>query len=452
NDISADEVTMASNNGWTAVLEKDGEYYKDITFIHEDGRIVRHNSNYLSIIPYNLTYSPDGTRVVAEYQHSESYTYRFMIVSLNEDDIDVDYMDQYFGEYIPGSVKWLDNDNIEGTNQFGRFTINVFDFFPVQFADAPYMTDPNNTNVKEVSHRTIGHTLTLNVPEIWSYGQKWLNEFYHDGVRIANHKTDTRAHLYVEDKYYSYKLEGKTEEDWLTNPNGIQYLIVTDEYSDPVKVYNILFRCADTVVCDFAVNQYQSDPEEYFDTVVQPLIDSAVVVPDASASGKHSPSDSMLYMSVSELEKKYGKLTLEYSEHGPGQPVYSVEYMDGVYLVFHNWNMDDPLEDDMIPDELIVTNKMEYTINGITIGKDISEFVNILDSYNHEAFYSMMNGMVLVKFYRNNVCSVECSVSAENLNLPDEVTATTADWEEWAEKYLHNPTGIIRQIRVSLIP
>ena len=112
NDISADEETIASNNGWTAVLEKDGEYYKDITFIHEDGRIVRHNSNYLSIIPYNLTYSPDGTRVVAEYQHSESYTYRFMIVSLNEDDIDVDYMDQYFGEYIPGSVKWLDNDNI----------------------------------------------------------------------------------------------------------------------------------------------------------------------------------------------------------------------------------------------------------------------------------------------------------------------------------------------------
>lgn len=255
NDISAGEETVADDNGWTAVPEKDGEYYKDITFVHESGKIVRYSSSYHSTIPYTLTYSPDGTRVVAEYQHSGSYTYRFVIISLNEDEIDVDYMDRYFGEYIPGSVKWLDNDNIEGMNQFGRFTINVFNLLRVQFADAPYMTDPNNTNVKEVTHLTIGHTLTLNVTEIWFYEKKWLNEHYYDGVRIANQKTDIRADILVEEKYYDYKLDGKTEEDWLTNPNGIQYLVVTDKYSDPVKVYNILFRYADTVVCDFAVNQ-----------------------------------------------------------------------------------------------------------------------------------------------------------------------------------------------------
>ena len=117
------------------------------------------------------------------------------------------------------------------------------------------------------------------------------NGFYiEDGVRIANQKTDIRADILVEEKYYDYKLDGKTEEDWLTNPNGIQYLVVTDEYGDPVKVYNILFRYADTVVCDFAVNQYQSDPKDYFDTVIQPLINSAVVTPDESYSEPNGDS------------------------------------------------------------------------------------------------------------------------------------------------------------------
>lgn len=568
NDISSNAETIVSDNGWTAVLEKDGEYYKDITFIHEDGRIVRYNSGYLSIVPYTLTYSPEGTRVVAEYQHSGSQTYRFMIISLNNDDIDADYMDRYFGEYVPGSVKWLDNDNIEGMNRFGRFTMNVFTLLPVQFADEPYMTDPNNTNVKEVSHRTIGHQLTLEVPEIWFYEQKWLNEYYYDGVRIANQEIDTRALIHVEDKYYSFMLDGKTEEDWLTNPKGTEYLIKTYEYNgDPSKVYNILFRYADTVVCDFVVNQYQYDPEDYFDTVIQPLIDSAVVIPDESASEPHTdspclsaevnalpkpaeearikksiggspviyvfdddlrfylaylhgdmsiatlsectlslpdgytdgriitaegaggsgefrlivaakvkginvmldylfysenfpqpesvmlsnPSGSLLYLSVAELEQKYGTLTLEYSEHGPGQPVYSMKYMDGVYLVFRNRNMDDPLKDEMVPDEIIITDEVEYSVYGITVGKDISEFTHILYSNHPEASYSVIDGTVQVKIDMYGIYSVECVVSGQNLDLPDEVTAQQSDPEKWAENYLSNPTGKIVQIRISLI-
>ncbi|MBQ9717847.1 MAG: hypothetical protein IJV76_07620, partial [Clostridia bacterium] len=75
---------------------------------------------------------------------------------------------------------------------------------------------------------------------------------------------------------------GKTEEDWLTNPKGTEYLIHIDYHGDPIKVYNILFRHEGKVIGDFVVNQFKNDPENYFDTVVQPLIDSAVVVPDES--------------------------------------------------------------------------------------------------------------------------------------------------------------------------
>ena len=782
NDISADENTVVSDNGWTAVLEKDGEYYKDITFIHESGKIVRHSSSYHSTIPYTLTYSPDGTRVVAEYQHINTLTYRFVIISLNEDDIDVDYMDRYFGEYVPGSVKWLDNDNIEGMNQFGRFTMNVFNLLPVQFADEPYMTDPSNTNVKEVSHRTIGYTLTLNVPEIWFYEQVWQSEHYYDGVRIANQKPDIRARIHIEDKYYSYYLEEKTEADWLTNPNGIQYLIVTDEYSEPVKVYNILFRYADTVICDFVVNQYQTDPEDYFDTVVQPLIDSAVVVPDESyteptdnslcysievnalpspaedaritakliggspliyvfeddmrfylaylngkleislvydcmlslpdgytngriidaggrggsgefciyvsaktgdqtvvlgylfASGEGAPQpheiivdneytayfdsmdelsrwlyntgdadafpsvpytivvfgfdtsvvlemegyakpasitaydqtlpiteDAWLYgnytfdlfaaedavvfsfgyynigqtyiltkdstqtiapgtdnsihlypddagnlryqrinnriadiiqtgglsaatgyndllycygdasivdgklvledvdeyytisdkydldqefenmysryhasiqevfdshklypggaiyrptvfevlltMSVADIRSTYGTLTLEYSEHGPGQPVYSMKYLPGVLLVFHNWNMDDPLNDDMIPAELILTEDCSRAVRGITVGSNIEDRTETI--HWSDLWYHVINGTANLQAEFSGYTATY-TISGEGLNLPAEDTAHEYDWDAWEAEYIQNPTGRVLEIRIEL--
>ena len=782
NDISADEDTVVSDNGWTAVLEKDGEYYKDITFIHESGKIVRYNLGYLSRIPYTFTYSPDGTRVIAEYQHSESYAYRFVIISLNEDDIDVDYMDRYFGEYKPGTVKWLDNDNIEGMNQFGRFTMNVFNLLPVQFADTPHMTDPNNTNVKEVTHNTIGYHLTLNIPEIWFYEQVWLNEHYYDGVRIANQKTDIRARVLEEDKYYGDMLDGKTEEDWLTNPKGTEYLIHIDYHGDPIKVYNILFRHEGKVIGDFVVNQFKNDPEDYFETVVQPLIDSAVVVPDESytepnddslcysievnalpapaedaritskliggspiiyvfeddmrfylgylngkleislvydcmlslpdgytngriidaggrggsgefciyvsaktgdqtvvlgylfASGEGAPQpheiivdneytayfdsmdelsrwlyntgdadafpsvpytivvfgfdtsvvlemegyakpasitaydqtlpitedawlygnytfdlfaaedavvfsfgyynightyiltkdstqiiapgtdnsihlypddagnlryqrinnriadiiqtgglsaatsyDDLLYcygdasivdgkllledvdeyytisdkydldqefenmysryhasiqevfdshtlypggaiyrptvfeilltMTVADIRSTYGELKLEYSEHGPGQPVYSMKYLPGVLLVFHNWNMDDPLTDDMIPAELILTEDCSRAVRGITVGANIEDRTQTI--HWSDLWYHVINGTANLQAEFNGY-TVTYTISGADLNLPAEDTAHEYDWDAWEAEYIQNPTGRVVEIRIKL--
>ena len=782
NDISADEDTVVSDNGWTAVLEKEGEYYKDITFIHESGKIVRYNLGYLSRIPYTFTYSPDSTRVIAEYQHSESYAYRFVIISLNEDDIDVDYMDRYFGEYKPGTVKWLDNDNIEGMNQFGRFTMNVWGLLPVQFADAPCMTDPNNTNVKEVTHNTIGYNLTLNIPEIWFYEQVWLNEHYYDGVRIANQKPDIRARFLEEDKYYGDMLDGKTEEDWLENPHGTEYLIHIEYYSEPVKVYNILFRYKGKVIGDFVVNQFKNDSEDYFETVVQPLIDSAVVVPDESytepkddslcysievnalpgpaedaritsklmggspliyvfeddmrfylaylngkleislvydcmlslpdgytngriidaggrggsgefciyvsaktgdqtvvlgylfASGEGTPQpheiivdneytayfdsanewirwlydtgnadafpsspytititgfetpvvfemdgyakpasitaydqtlpitedawlygnytfnlfeaegavvfsfgyynightyiltkdstqiispgtdnsihlypddagnlryqrinnriadiiqtgglsaatsyDDLLYcygdasivdgklvledvdeyynisdkydldqefenmysryhasiqevfdshtlypggaiyrptvfeilltMTVADIRSTYGELKLEYSEHGPGQPVYSTKYLPGVLLVFHNWNMDDPLTDDMIPAELILTEDCSRAVRGITVGANIEDRTQTI--HWSDLWYHVINGTANLQAEFSGY-TVTYTISGENLNLPAEDTAHEYDWDAWEAEYIQNPTGRVIEIRVKL--
>ncbi len=126
------------SNGWTAVFEKDpahdGQYYKDITFTHENGTIVHYESPYSSTTPYRLTWSPDATRVIAEYTHVNG-TPRFVIISLNGDRFAggkyVDYMSSYFGQYEPGSLDWTDNDNVTGINEYGAFRLNVFDGIPV---------------------------------------------------------------------------------------------------------------------------------------------------------------------------------------------------------------------------------------------------------------------------------------------------------------------------------
>ena len=287
-DISAyspDEIIVGSD--WTAITEKDGEYYKDITFIHDNGTIMRYVSSYYSAEPYTLTYSPDGSRVAIEYKHIDGDE-RFYVFVLNSDRIVnevkcVDYMNGYFGEYTPGSIKWIDNNNLEGINQFGRFTLNLKEGLPVLFADEPYMTDPDNDRVKEVTHNAIDHKLTVNVPEVWLLHHQWLSEYYYDAVQCGQYRINVRANVLIEGKYYNYLMEGKTDDEWLTNKNGTQYMVISYEEA----LYDILFGYNDTVVCDMRITRFAEDPDDYFETVIQPIIDSAVVTPD-NASEKEN--------------------------------------------------------------------------------------------------------------------------------------------------------------------
>lgn len=48
----------------------------------------------------------------------------------------------------------------------------------------------------------------------------------------------------------------------------------------------------------------------------------------------------LLYLTVAEIREKYGEFTLDYSENGPGQPVYSISGFPGALLVFHSLDMD----------------------------------------------------------------------------------------------------------------
>ena len=133
-----------TEHGWTVTAEKEGDYYTDLTFVHEDGRIVRYRSGYLSAEPYHLIFSPDGTRAAVEYVHSLGYN-AFFVVILNGDPVPsgyVDYMPRYFGAYQKGSLRWIDENNLEGINSGGWFTLNLYEGIPVSMPDHPEVTDP----------------------------------------------------------------------------------------------------------------------------------------------------------------------------------------------------------------------------------------------------------------------------------------------------------------------
>lgn len=411
--------------GWTAVFEREDLYYGDITFTHEDGRIVHNSLGYLSAVRPVITFSPDGTRAAVEYQHQNGF-YCFYVITLNGDILMgsnypyTEYLSKYYGEYVKGSLYWADENTIEGRNEYGWFRYNIYDSFVTQietnpvletdFSDLPVCLSekeeklPAPAEEARIKYSTIGGS-----PVIYVFDDdlRFYFAILHANQSIASLSSCT---ISLPDGY----TDGRIASVEGGGGSGEFCVLVAAKTKGINVILDYLF---------------------YSENYPQP---ESVI--------RYEPSDSMLYMTVSELEQKYGKLTLEYSEHGPGQPVYSVEYMDGVYLVFHNWNMDDPPEDGMIPDEILLCEANAYSVWGLTVGTDISAFVNIVDRSNARASYSVMDCTVQVEMQIDGY-PVTCIVDGQNLNLPDE-TSAESDWCEWEGNYLRNPTGEILQIRI----
>ncbi|MBR3679806.1 MAG: hypothetical protein IKL87_06350, partial [Oscillospiraceae bacterium] len=150
---------------------------------------------------------------------------------------------------------------------------------------------------------------------------------------------------------------------------------------------------------------------------------------------------------VADIRSTYGTLTLEYSEHGPGQPVYSMKYLPGVLLVFHNWNMDDPLMDDMITAELILTEDCSRAVRGITVGANIEDRTQTI--HWSDLWYHVINGTANLQAEFNGY-TVTYTISGADLNLPAEDTAHEYDWDAWESKFIQNPTGGVIEMRNEL--
>lgn len=141
NSDSADPDDTVTAHGWTAVFGHDGDMYSGITYTHENGTIIRSFLPAKSPTPYVLTFSPNGTRVIVEYNNYSYGNPAFYVQALNGDDLMSpnydynEYLNRYYGQYEAGTLTWADEDNIEGINEFGRFRFNIYEFEVTQLDD-----------------------------------------------------------------------------------------------------------------------------------------------------------------------------------------------------------------------------------------------------------------------------------------------------------------------------
>lgn len=159
--------------------------------------------------------------------------------------------------------------------------------------------------------------------------------------------------------------------------------------------------------------------------------------------GVPEPSDFLL-MTVGEIREKYGEPVLEYSEHGPGAPVYSLESVPGVTLLFTGLLMDEPLTDDRIPAVVLLDRAYGGKWQGMAVGDSID--LHAYDGWK-SANYSEIDGVVSISRPLGGM-TMACIIDHPS-PVPDEVDENV-DWDEWERLYLALPQGEVVQIRIAL--
>ena len=434
----------ATGFGWTAVFERGDGVYNGITFIHEDGTIIRAFMPLISVTPYILTFSPDGTCVAVEY-YDGSQTFLY-VQSLNGDPLTEpnydynEYMGRYWGQYKVGTLNWIGNDTIEGVNEFGRFRWNIHNSFEIAQLEKDdedwmlegyvHVTVPPSLSADvgglpfDESKAKIGFTLVGGSPEIYVPGGKDLTFYV---VYKGNPHTYYESILNLPNGYKNGEIIYASG----GGGSGEYFMFVSAELQGKKVLLAYYFYSGGVPQPDEVIIM-----EGEWKTSIEEL---AYGLPDGSDPAALT---SILSMTVSEIERLYGKLTLEYSEHGPGQPIYSMAHLSGVNLVFHGHDMNELLTAEMKPAEIILTEDYGRRVHGLAVG----DYVEATDVAWNSAEYSVMNGTVTLKAdfdtYR-----VSCVVATMWENIPDD-SAPQSEWDAWEAKFLGNLRGEIRQLRV----
>ncbi len=156
----------------------------------------------------------------------------------------------------------------------------------------------------------------------------------------------------------------------------------------------------------------------------------------------------LLSMTAGEIRSEFGEMTLEYSEYGPGQPVYLINGLPGIHAVYHHTNMDDPITDDRYAGELIVDGRYAGGILGMNIGNDIADVDGeIVWKF---ATYNVENGTSHVKGEFGEY-TLEVVLRPEKVDggYPDEVFRTEDEWNKWRNSFARDPKGEILNFRVA---
>lgn len=438
----------ATGFGWTAVFERGDGIYNGITFVHEDGRIIRSAPGIPSKIPYQLTFSPDGSRVAVEYNINGEPTFYIQAldgIPLSDPNYDYSlYLHSRVGRYVANTLIWYDNETVEGVNEYGRFRFNIFGYLPEiiepkednedwMLEGYVHVTVPPSLSADvcglpfDESKAKIGFTLVGGSPAIYVPGGKDLTFYV---VYKGNPHTYYESILSLPNGYKNGEIIYASG----GGGSGEYFMFVSAELQGRKVLLAYYFYSGGAPQPDEVIIM-----EGEWKTSIEEL---AYGLPDGSDPVALT---SILSMTVSEIQKLYGALTLEYSEHGPGQPVYSMAHLSGVNLVFYGHDMNEPLKPDMKPAEIILTENYGRKYHGLAV----RDYVEATDISWESAEYSVIDGTVMLSAdfdaYR-----ISCAVATRWENIPED-SAPQSEWDAWKAKFLGDPRGEIRQLRIVLI-
>lgn len=180
--------------------------------------------------------------------------------------------------------------------------------------------------------------------------------------------------------------------------------------------------------------------------------DDATTAPDDTAAPELTTEQrlaALLTTEASEIRKQYGELKLEYSERGPGQPVYSIEKLPGVYLVYHGWDMDTPLMDYQLASEVMLSGDSDLSVYDLRPGDMIEDYAGGL--VWNKAGTDFINGLCTLTTIKDFHKLTVVMKPNDEKDLPPDVDDSSeydAWFDEWSKAYMKSPEGIILQIRV----
>lgn len=373
NEISSEDVA-AEEFGWTVIPEKDEKTFTGFTLIHEDGTVIHHNCSYRPTEPYRFLFSPNGTRLAVEYKHPMGY-YSFYILSLNGDMLDTavnpsketEYMHRYYGEYQGGTLCWVDDENLEGVNIYGKFRFNLQDFYETkvtQLDEDPSLTDPDNHNTVTVCVYTLyGDDIYLDIPETWrdrgSYYDLVRESQGLDPVRMALFGSLPKDRTMSGGEWTPEKLtkaamekDGLQGSPWImseskifygTTAHDVSYMVIKDEFPGefPRDEYAIALAYQGVMVHDIEFKTYPEDGENAFENIILPILESIIIEPEGIAhvvDGKFSIIPSCFSKSISALPEAVEKARISSRLMG-GSPVIYV-FDDNLCFYLANLNGD----------------------------------------------------------------------------------------------------------------
>ena len=165
----------------------------------------------------------------------------------------------------------------------------------------------------------------------------------------------------------------------------------------------------------------------------------------ATRGALDDPAD-LLGMNAGQIRAKFGNMMMEYSEHGPGAPAYSLEKVPGVLALFlHDSYL--PLPDDAVPAVIILNREYGRAWNGIAPGDEIHYRLD----YDWTVFdFSPMNGCAYLQRKFDGL--VLTCVVADPVPQPDKdlVTRDFVNMEEWSSTYKASGWGTVFQVRIGL--